>query len=70
MDGEFYAEGVLNAYSFLGGILVYLKRAKQKLEAENGNMKSHWTGIFTAKVYLKRQQTQFVADIRKTLGEM
>lgn len=52
------------------GILVYLKRAKQKLEAESGNMKSHWTGIFTAKVYLKRQQTQFVADIRKTLGEM
>ena len=48
MDGEFYAEGVLNAYSFLGGILVYLKRAKQKLEAENGNMKGHWTGIFTA----------------------
>ena len=39
MDGEFYAEGVLNVYSFLGEIVVYLRRANQKLEAENGNFK-------------------------------
>ena len=27
MDGELYAEGVLNVYSFLVGIMVYLRRA-------------------------------------------
>ena len=26
MDGVIYAEGVLNVYSFLGGIVVYLRK--------------------------------------------
>lgn len=62
-----------------------------EFDMENGNMKGHWTGVFTAKgqptevefteevtakklimkpfvkAYLKKQQAQFVADLRKAL---
>ena len=53
-----------------GELLIAEPYRRWEFDTENGNMKGHWTGIFTAKVYLKKQQTQFVADIRKTLGEM
>lgn len=62
-----------------------------EFDMENGNMKGHWMGVFTAKgqqtevefteevtakklimkpfvkAYLKKQQAQFVADLRKAL---
>ena len=53
-----------------GELLIAEPYRRWEFDTENGNMKGHWTGIFTVKVYLKKQQTQFVADIRKTLGEM
>ena len=38
MDSEFYAEGVLNVYCFLGGIMVYFEESKLESVRMGTNM--------------------------------
>lgn len=84
---EYTKEGYATTFT----ITVTEPYKRWEFDMENGNMKGHWTGVFTAKgqqtevefteevtakklimkpfvkAYLKKQQAQFVADLRKAL---
>ena len=88
-----FVEYTKDGYATTFTITVTEPCRRWEFDMENGNMKGHWTGVFTSrgeqtevdftedvtakkvimkpfvKAYLKKQQEQFIADLRKALEE-
>lgn len=91
--GEKFAEYTKEGYVTEFTITAYEPYSRYEFDMDNGNMKGHWSGIFSnengrtsieftedveakkffmkpfVKMYLKKQQEQYIRDLKKALGE-
>lgn len=88
-----FIEYTKGGYATTFTVTVHEPHKRWEFDMENGNIKGHWTGVFTPKgeetevsftedvtakkffmklfvrSYLKKQQTQFILDLRKALSQ-
>ena len=66
-----FVEYTKNGYDTTFTVTVVKPYKRWEFDMENSNMKGHWIGIFTGKgnvkTYLKKQQKQFVLDLKNAL---